>query len=372
MLVAILLFVILFFIYSSIKFFYFLHVKFSKVASFYGALAFFFLAQTFIINFYLHHRLGINIPLWWENFGSGVLVFIFFFGLMQNLVGILSFIPQINSKTAGREFAIGLIILALSSGLVGYGFYHTTQNKIKTYNVESSKLKQNLKIAVLSDLHINSKGITPKRLAKIVQDVNAQSPDMVLLVGDILDNTYKPFITGNYAPIFAKLKSKYGTYAVLGNHEYYGEGGDIAEQVLSRNTGIKFLRDEVLNLPKLQLSLIGRDDIGRGRLVPLKRLSELEKLANQKFKLVMVHRPVLRKDSLSEFVGNADLIISGHTHNGQLFPFNYIVQLIYHNAYGLEYFNHASMITTSGVGLWGPPIRIGTKSEIVIVNLRKM
>lgn len=359
--------------YVTFSFYRTLRLKFSKLTSYIGAFIWALSSQVFSLNRYLERVHSIDIPLWLENLGYGILLFMIFLGFFYLIIDILKLIRLYPKKFLKYQFYVDIAIMFASIVVLSYGAHNATVTGYTTYNLASSKINRDLKIIVMSDFHIGGPGITRERLAQVVEEINEMNPDLIFLAGDILDNTYRPFEKQKYSEIFAKLKPKIGTFAVLGNHEYYGEGEDKAIEVMSNGSGIKFLRDEVLRLPKVNVALIGRDDGGHRKQNP--RIAPLEKLLAQTeandFKLVIIHRPAQRGDNLDKFTGGADLVVSGHTHHGQFFPISLITRRMYYNSWGLLKHKNTDMITTAGFGLWGPAVRLGSYPEVAVVNIKK-
>jgi len=159
-----------------------------------------------------------------------------------------------------------------------------------------------------------------------------------------------------------KLKATHGVYAVPGNHDFYA-GIDKAVQYMKRS-GIHVLRDQVVIVDD-RMAIIGRDDLTNSHRKPLDSL--VAGLNSGLVRIVLDHQPA----ALGESVANdIDLHISGHTHDGQVFPFNHIVTRIFELGYGYRKTGNTHFYVSSGLGLWGAPLRIGTQSEIVSIRLR--
>ncbi|VVM06343.1 metallophosphoesterase [Methylacidimicrobium tartarophylax] len=223
-----------------------------------------------------------------------------------------------------------------------------------------------LTIAVAADLHITGT-FGARRLARIAKAIRSTSPDLVLLSGDLVDASAPVLEKAGVGPLFRSLSAPLGVFACLGNHEYYS-GADGAVAFLGEN-GITVLRDRCVEVGGV-LRIAGRDDrakmvLGDGRpREPLRRL--LEKSNPRLPLLVLDHRP----SALDEAADcGADLLVCGHTHNGQFWPINHIVSRLYPLAYGYARRGKTHIVVTRGAGTWGPPIRIGQCSEIFRITL---
>jgi predicted MPP superfamily phosphohydrolase len=208
--------------------------------------------------------------------------------------------------------------------------------------------------------------INRNRLSRIVKEINTLNPDIVLFAGDIVDEDIKPVIRFNLGEMLLNIKAKYGVYAITGNHEYIG-GAEKADKYLSSH-GIKMLRDTTI-LINNSFYICGREDRDSERFSGKKR-KELKDLLigidTNKTLIVLNHQPTKLYEAVELGV---DLHLSGHTHNGQLFPFNFITKKIYEISYGYKKTGNSNFYVSSGVGSWGPPIRIGNKPEIVNIKL---
>lgn len=214
-------------------------------------------------------------------------------------------------------------------------------------------------IVAISDVHLGDV-IRKRRLEKYVELINKQNPDIVFIAGDLFDRNLHSVQSQKMDSILKTLKSKYGTYAILGNHEYYGNV-DKAIQIMDQS-GIKLLRDSVVNIGD-KFILIGRDDLTNKNRKSLQNL--LSDNQNGLPLILLDHQPVNLNDAVEN---NIDFQLSGHTHNGQLFPYNRIVSKMYKLAYGYHKIENTNFYVSSGLGLWGAPIRLGTQSEIVRIT----
>lgn len=250
------------------------------------------------------------------------------------------------------------------TALLTYGFINAKNpvlNKIDlTFNKEYSK-STSINAVVVSDIHLGTLSCG-KWFDDVVERINALNPDVIILAGDVIDEDLKPVIERNLGDHLLNLKAKYGVFAITGNHEYIG-GVEPAVKYL-REHNINVLRDTSV-LINNQFYLIGRDDKDIDRFSGKKRksLEELMKDVDNKYPVIVLnHQPT----KLDELVGKGiDLSISGHTHHGQLFPNNLITKMTYEVSRGLKNKEGTWVFVSTGLGTWGPPIRIGNKPEIV-------
>jgi len=249
--------------------------------------------------------------------------------------------------------------------LLSCGYYRFNRPVIteKTIEIRKSGGKyQDLKIAAITDLHL---GITidKKRLQNYIQLINEQSPDLVLIAGDLIDNNVRPLNLENMQEEINRLQAPLGVYMCLGNHEYLS-GIEHSVEFLQK-TKIHLLIDQAVSVEN-SFWIIGRDDIHGNRY--RKTIETLAEQTNPEQPLILLdHQPW----NINEAAKNGiDLQFFGHTHYGQIFPLNYIVKRIFTIGYGYKKIEDTHTYVSSGLGLWGPPCRIGTQSEIVIFNLQ--
>ncbi|MDR2512353.1 MAG: metallophosphoesterase [Puniceicoccales bacterium] len=264
---------------------------------------------------------------------------------------------------AGRAACFASFVAVIS--IFAYG-YHQYVNPVTTH--ASITLKKpggaagSVRIAVVSDLHLGD--IAGKaRLAQNVAQINAIQADMIVLVGDIIDREPDILWEQNLQEEFLQLKAPLGIYAVLGNHEHIVGRGDSCASFLERYCGVRVLRDELVPVADGRFYLAGRRDRNEGRA--RRALADIVRGANSSLPIIVLdHQPV--NLSLREAAAaGAALQISGHTHGGQVWPVNWVTPLLYKVDYGLGWEGDMGILVTSGLGLWGVPVRIGTVSEVV-------
>ena len=233
-----------------------------------------------------------------------------------------------------------------------YGFINAKKVSIKQLKFSHSKIKKNLSFIFLSDIHIGSN--SPKILKKIVHLINQENPKFVLIGGDLIDSSSFKI---NDLDEIKKIKAP--IYFVTGNHEYYIENSQKHLNDL-KNQNIKVLDNQ--RVIEEQINIIGLSDNQKKH----SKINKFEKLFDSDyFNLLLVHQPSIW-NSLKE---KANLTLSGHTHNGQIFPFNLIVKIQFPQIYGVYSHLKNYLYVSSGAATWGPKIRIGSKNEILNIEL---
>jgi len=222
-----------------------------------------------------------------------------------------------------------------------------------------------VKILIASDIHLGAL-IGENREKQLMKIIRKQKPDLVLLCGDLVDGEIAPVLRKKLGRHIQEIKTPLGVYAITGNHEYIGGIEKTLPYLKSIN--INVLVDETVTLSN-GIQLIGRNDhsSGTGHLAP-KPLTELfSEIDPVKPVIVMNHQPF----NLSEAAeANVDLHLSGHTHSGQLWPFNYLTEAIYELSWGLMKKGNTNFYVSSGYGTWGPPVRTGNSPEVVVFKLK--
>lgn len=261
------------------------------------------------------------------------------------------------------KFQIGKGVLVFFAFVFIYGSYNAWNTTVRNYEVHIDKQSEmkKLKVLLASDIHIGEK-IGTHNLLQMVEIVKEQNPDIVLIAGDIINNEMEPYLTNKIGDIMKEIKAPLGVYAVPGNHDYYENKVDALETEIEKN-GIHFLQDEVINVNEL-FYIVGRQDFTEK---DRKHISELVADLDQSKPMIMIdHQP--RELGAAEESG-VDIIVSGHTHRGQLFPANFITNRLFENDWGYLQKEQLHSFTSSGLGLWGPELRIGSQSEVMVIDV---
>lgn len=339
---------------------------------------FIFIALSFLFGRFSKNK----IPHFFEKFlnilgGYWMAAFLYFIillgviDILKLILGIKRF-SFISSETLQNiYFKSNIATLIIVAILLIYGTYNATNLKVTKYainiNKDAGELKK-LNVVMLSDLHLGDI-VDKQRLSKMVSKINELKPDIVILAGDIIDDYIEPFVEQDMGEEFKKIISKYGVYAVFGNHEYYGESIDKIAYEYKNSANFKLLRDEIVKIDN-SFYIVGREDLSYERYSKTKR-KKMEELLIGTNKLlpflVIDHQPANLAEGEKAGV---DLQFSGHTHKGQLLPANIVTQRLFENDFGLLNKGPYNVVVSSGAGTWGPPIRIGTASEIVQVEIK--
>ena len=254
-------------------------------------------------------------------------------------------------SAAGLGTIIGLIALIFFLG--GIHYHHKYREEMTI--VTEKPLDKPLTVVLASDLHVgylNRKA----ELARWVDLINAENPDLVLFGGDIVDLSLKPVLEGNYSEEFRRIKAP--VWAVLGNHEFYGDLEGARQ--FYKDAGILLLEDAVAHFKGIDV--IGRND----RTSPDR--ADLAILTNglEGFTIVLDHQPYDLEEA--ERAG-IDFQFSGHTHRGQVWPLSWITDAMYEKAWGHHRRWKTQYYVSSGLGIWGAKVRVGTRSEYLVLHL---
>jgi predicted MPP superfamily phosphohydrolase len=302
----------------------------------------------------------------------GFFMYLLIFTLATDFVmligGLIKIIPSPIPQSV--LFFKGLTVVLLSVCFVGYGFYHANQIQFVSYDipVKDNKLSDEIKIVLIGDLHLGTT-INEKNLGKIIQGVNDMKPDMVCIVGDIVNDDFKAIRNPSKASeLFKSIVATYGVYACLGNHD----GGTTFNEMVNflEQSNVHLLNDEYEVIDG-RLVLFGRLDARPiGGFGELKRQDISEAIASVDTNMpvvVMDHNP----SHIKEYGEDVDLLLFGHSHRGQVFPGSFITRAIFTADYGYyqKDANSPHVVVTSGAGVWGPPLRVGTNCEIVSISL---
>ena len=251
------------------------------------------------------------------------------------------------------DFTWGVILTGALGCLTGYAFINAQRLRTREISIAAPAPRHGTRIAQISDVHVGSR--SGRFLSRVVRRVNAEKPDHVLITGDLID--FRDISSSELAAL-GKLDAP--TYFIIGNHERYVDLEAICNRL--RGLDITVLRDTTLTIGAMQL--IGIDDAEPKSQVGkvLKTLTP----APDTFRILLYHRPDGAEDAAQ---WGAHLMLCGHTHNGQIVPFNFIVRRIFPRIQGLYRIDDMQLYVSPGTGTWGPVLRLGSRSEISMFTL---
>lgn len=261
-----------------------------------------------------------------------------------------------------REFMHGsvegtLIVTIAVVALLVYGNLHYRHKYCERLQLLTEKpMRETVRMVMVSDLHLGYHN-NRQELARWVDSINAQKPDIVLIAGDIVDRSVKPLLDEDMAAELRRVKAP--IFACPGNHEYYS--GYAACDSFYHDAGIRLLRDETAVWGGMLI--VGRDDRTNAARKPL---AELIGRNEKRYVIVLDHQPYHLEEAEQAGV---DFQLSGHTHHGQVWPISWVTELIYECAWGLHSRGETQYYVSSGLGIWGGKFRIGTRSEFVVAEL---
>ncbi len=302
-----------------------------------------------------------RMPLWMSSFVYNVgntSVIVLFYLLMAFVVLDLGRLVHIVPRSLLHESLPATAVLSvLMVGIFVYASVHYQHKERVSLELDSGgRLQQPVTVVMASDLHI---GYHNRRadLAKWVDMINAEHPDLVLIAGDIVDFSFRPVIEEDMAAEFRRIEAP--VYACLGNHEYYAGEPD-AEQFY-REAGINLLIDSSITVDGVRI--VGRDDCTNPKRKSLSQLVGDDSL----YTIVLDHQPYHLEEAERQGV---DFQLSGHTHRGQVWPLSWVTDALYECSWGSHQRGATHYYVSSGLGIWGAKYRIGTQSEYVVAQIR--
>ncbi len=301
------------------------------------------------------------------------ILIIYLYGLLTfiiiDLIRLIRVIPKdfaVNSL-AGSAAVFGTIALLLIVGAINYNNKHRESITITT----DKSLEKPLKIVMASDLHLGYNN-SRKTLAKWVDMINAEHPDLIIFGGDIIDISTEPLFKDNFAAEFHRLEAP--AYAAFGNHEFIS--GAAESMKFYHDAGITVLRDSAASAGGI--TIIGRDDLYANHMARpqtadaqsrsgRKQLSELTRgISDDEFTILIDHQPYHLEEAESAGI---DFQFSGHTHRGQVWPISLLTDFMYEKSWGLHHKGTTTYYISSGLGIWGPKFRLGSRSEYLVVTV---
>ena len=274
--------------------------------------------------------------------------------LLADLGVLLRIIPKGWLTGNGYTMAGLLGVIAVLLALGGIHYKHKYREELTIHSPKP--LPKPLTVVLASDLHLGYSN-RKAELARWIDLILAEQPDLVLFGGDIVDISLRPLLEGDYASEFARIQAP--IYTVLGNHEYIGNEAD-AERFFV-DAGITLLRDSTACIEGI--AVIGRDDRSNPSRKPLSALS----VPPECFTILLDHQPYHLEEAQAAGI---DFQFSGHTHRGQVWPLSWVTDALYEKSWGHHRRGSTQYYVSSGLGIWGPKIRIGTRSEYLVLHIQ--
>lgn len=295
----------------------------------------------------------------WLVFGWMGFAFLFFsIGLLMDLYGGIARLTHLPRPDAATAY-VGLTLLVAALWIAG--FNSAWNPRVERLTIESDKVPaqaDGLRIVQISDVHLGVL-IGRHRLVRILEQVDALNPDILVSTGDLVD-AQAHYLDGLSA-LFAAYKPRHGKFAVTGNHESY-VGLDHALDFHER-AGFRLLRNNSVDVAGITLAGVDDPAVIGGSIG---EATFLKTIREGRFVILLKHQPRIDPDA------RFDLQLSGHTHNGQIFPFNFLVKQIYPMIQGrYPLGNGGQLYVSRGTGTWGPPIRILAAPEITLIELKR-
>ena len=301
---------------------------------------------------------------WYLGFMVYVLLFLILVDALRLADHWVRIVPR---SLAGGRGALAAFwgVLLLSVAVVAAGRWNARNPVVREYDLALRGTPRGapLRVAVASDLHVGLL-VRNQWLADIIGTVNSTGPDVVLLVGDIVDSDVTRAQEEDLSGQLGKLSAPMGVFAVLGNHEFYSGAKEAARSFTEG--GVTVLRDRSVVIDGA-FTLVGRDDRTASLLGAARRpLVAVEGVGEDLPVIVMDHTP---KDLREAEEAGVALQVSGHTHRGQLWPFNLITSRVFEQDWGFLKKGGTLFYVSCGVGVWGPPIRTSSRPEVVVLNI---
>lgn len=287
-----------------------------------------------------------------------VLLYAFMLFLLLDIGRLFRLIPK--SWLYNNWFTAIAVVLVLV-GIFIYGNHNYMRKVRQPIEITTDKnIKKDLRLVLVSDLHLgyHNRG---NELKRWVEMINQEQADAVLIAGDIIDSSVRPLRSDSMDVILRQINAP--VYTCMGNHEFYA---GVADAISFYNDAeITLLRDESV-VTRDGLCVIGRDDRTNKRRQSVSKL--VEKELSDNFILLLDHQPYNLEEAQKAKV---DFQLSGHTHRGQVWPISWITDAIYECSFGQWQKGNTHYYVSSGLGIWGGKYRIGTRSEYIVLTVKK-
>ena len=322
--------------------------------------------KTFVVIMAILSTVGILLKFNFKPYNHIFIMFILicqFFTMYIYLLFICVWLYRCSFRFVKRKpYRFGNIvatIVAISLTIVGFHAHYDKKEVSYTVTVPKTSTVNELKICLVSDLHLGS-GNYMRQVKKLVKTVNNNNYDLVCVAGDVFDENTPKKLMNNSLKVFKNMKSTYGTYWVSGNHEYYGKHTDFS---VFEKYDIHFLKNKALTINNT-FNIVGFTDVESHNQY---NIQDIIKDIDPSLPTITLDHNPKRFDEHTSFT---DLQLSGHTHNGQVFPGNIILSHYYKNSYGLSHTKDHYLIVSAGYGSWGFPFRLGTNCEYNTIYLK--
>ncbi|MGE5356437.1 MAG: metallophosphoesterase [Deltaproteobacteria bacterium] len=295
-----------------------------------------------------------------------VLLFLVFFDLLRLINHFLPFYPDFITKNYQKvKLIAGIFTIISVIVIVIHGFYNADRTRIVELDLKINKNIAPLNIVALSDIHLGTT-VNHREVDRMIREINRLNPDIVLLAGDITDNNIKVVKQYRLIERFSEIKSRYGIYSCMGNHDYISR----ANEQISYYTknGINILKDTSVLIDN-RFWIIGRDDYTGFSFSGIKRkpLDSLMENIDPGLPVILLDHQPYELGTTSKYP--VDLQFSGHTHRGQFWPLGYITGKLFEKDWGYIKKGNTHFYISSGFGTAGIPMRVGTQSEIINIKL---
>jgi len=310
---------------------------------------------------------------WIGSFWMGAMLYLFLAVVLIDLIRLINavvpFLPDLWMQHPERTARVVFwVVTGLVSVLLVAGHINARMPRVhhRTLQIRKSAAgRDSLRIAMASDIHLGTI-VGRKRLERIAEIISEARPDLVLFPGDLVDEDLAPVIKDNIGETLCSISAPLGVFGITGNHEYIG-GAEEAVAYLEQH-GVRMLRDSCIVLDG-GITLCGREDRSSAQFGGKRRkgLEILLRDVDRTRPLILMDHQPFDLDSVAH--AGVDLQVSGHTHHGQLWPLNYITNRVYEQSWGYLQKLGTHFYVSSGVGSWGPPMRLGNRPEIVVLTL---
>ena len=311
------------------------------------------------ISSFLYSLLGIVFVLFICIMLRDIIWYLIFYFVKALKLDAMSIDPQ-NLSLLNRA---NLIVLFFTAIICGCAFYqgYKKPNIIQEV-IYSDKVSRNLRIALISDLHI-TRTTSSSKILSIIDEVNKINPDIIVLAGDTIDDNIS--IIQDKVYLLSGLSAPYGVYSVMGNHEFYNNVYEAKK--LLEDVGIKFLYNGGVHIGNSNIYLTGIPDF----TTMFERINLWRSIKDAKkddYKILLSHQPIIINSLNKDLY---DMVLSGHTHGGQIFPMHLLAKKANSYLAGKYVVNGINLFVSRGAGNWGPNMRLFAPSDIMMIDLLK-